>query len=225
MPCLAGVVQAFQYFAQSVCPPSTKTLLKQQIQNQNKFEELLQELVNKTSNIEMRQSMTHPTPGDSLRHADQVSRGEIWGANPEVWRQVAIQLDQEGIYSRGQMPCQADLNRGQHHALEELLRRAQLLPGNPAWSAGIVALANPRIQRLVTKNAPPELHMSPEKMDQTLGITPEMRQDLDQAQADAFPRYHHEPQDQVLPGDLEYGSNLQQMLPHRERNLMFRGRY
>ena len=83
--------------------------------------------------MELRQSRNQGLQGDSLRHIAQYARGDLWGMSPGNLKVVARMLaDPEHIYSRGQLPVNADKQRGQYaavqHLLEQHLHHARLQP-------------------------------------------------------------------------------------------------
>ena len=79
------------------------------------------ELLMLTKIQEARQSMTTPDGNDSWRHADQVASGELWSGSDPVWKTLAHQLKSR-ITSKGQLPAECDLRRGQYRAVYQFLK-------------------------------------------------------------------------------------------------------
>ena len=105
------------------------------VENQAVQTTLLQELVKDQKNslwyqaanldmqkiIEHRQSMTSPDGNDTWRHGDQVCSGEIWHGSDQIWANLASQVMQR-VTSKGQLPAECDLRRGQYVAVQKFLK-------------------------------------------------------------------------------------------------------
>ena len=112
-----------------------------QLQSQANLD-LQHELWYSNSQLEMlkiqehRQSLNTPDVCDAWRHGDQVASGEIWSGTPGIWQTIAKQISQN-IVSKGQLPAECDLRRGQYKAVHELLKyegRLALTPGTEPWA-------------------------------------------------------------------------------------------
>ena len=75
---------------------------------------------------ECRQSITTPDGNDTWRHADQVASGELWTGSDPIWRNLAAQV-QLRITSKGQLPAECDLRRGQYRAVQKFLQKHKQL--------------------------------------------------------------------------------------------------
>ena len=71
---------------------------------------------------EHRQSITNPDGNDTWRHADQVCCGDIWQGGPAIWKNLAAQVSMR-ITSKGQLPAECDLRRGQYVAVKKFLQK------------------------------------------------------------------------------------------------------
>ena len=75
---------------------------------------------------ECRQSITTPDGNDTWRHADQVASGELWTGSDPIWSNLAAQLKLR-ITSKGQLPAECDLRRGQYQAVYQFLKHHKQL--------------------------------------------------------------------------------------------------
>ena len=112
---------------------SENQLLLVQYQGQQTvvLEQLLQETKNQlwfqeesldTQRIqERRQSVTGPDGNDTWRHGDQVTSGEVWYGSEKIWSNLAAQVALR-ITSKGQLPAECDLRRGQYMAVQKHLQ-------------------------------------------------------------------------------------------------------
>ena len=170
-------------------------------------------------NIELRTSKRMCSPVDAIRHISQEARGEIWGLNLECFQVAAQMFETQGIFTRGQLPVFADITRGQFHAAEQVLARHQPLAEKEEWQPGVVAFAMPGIQNKVIQAS--ENALTRQRIDEVLGINPEIRVELNEAIAEAQPRYKLGDQDPVSPQDPEYARQLHQMLPAHVVSTLF----
>ena len=164
--------------------------------------------------------------GLRIRHVGQEAIGEIWGGNTQCYRVVAQMLQFDNHFSRGHMPVFADIARGQFYAAKEVLQAHQLLAEDEQWQDGNVACALPSIQRKLINEAPimnPPL--TAKFIDQLLGITPAIREEIDLAIASAMPRRHDGDQNPVEPDDGVYRDMIHQMMPAHAIGAMHKGRF
>ena len=162
--------------------------------------------------MELRQSRNQGLQGDSLRHLAQYARGDLWGMSPGNLKVVARMLaDPEHIYSRGQLPVNADKMRGQYAAVQHLLEQHQLVASDPEWADGTTALALSRIQAAVVQES--EGRLQDGDIDQIMGISAQLRAQINQAVSQA-PIIAHTQGNPVVPhNDPAYAQTLGQMLP------------
>ena len=71
--------------------------------------------------IEHRQSLTSPDGNDTWRHGDQVCAGELWYGSDQIWANLASQVKLR-VTSKGQLPAECDLRRGQYVAVHKYLK-------------------------------------------------------------------------------------------------------
>ena len=168
-------------------------------------------------NVELRQSRTWPSQGDALRHVSQEASGELWGSSPECLRMVA-RLLVAGIYSRGHFPVLADKMRGQFYACQAILEREGLLASDEKWADGTVACAMPQMQDKICQES--EGQLTPAMIDRHLGVSADLRLEINQACASARPRSHTEGQEPIAFNDPEYLNYLEELLPrHQIQNI------
>ena len=72
-------------------------------------------------NMEHRQNLTTPDGNDAWRHADQVCAGELWYGGDQLWAVLATQVHLR-VTSKGQLPAECDLRRGQWWAVHRVLQ-------------------------------------------------------------------------------------------------------
>ena len=176
--------------------------------------------------MELRDSLGQPSAGDAFRHLDQEASGQIWGCPPSVYQMVAGLLSQDGLCMKGQLPVQADITRGHYQVARSILEREGLLAEDDQWNQGNIALALPRIQdKVVRRSMPGYPPLTRRGIGQLVGITPAIRLEIDQAVAQALPRYHHGDQPPVPAGDAQYTQFVQEMIPPSTITRMLQGRF
>ena len=164
-------------------------------------------------NVELRQSRTWPSQGDALRHVSQEASGELWGSSPECLQMVA-RLLVAGIYSRGHFPVSADKMRGQFYACQAILQREGLLASDEKWSDGTVACAMAQMQDKICQESGGSL--TPAMIDRHIGVSADLRLEINQACATARPRSHMEGHQPIAFNDPEYLSYLEELLPRHK---------
>ena len=203
-------------------------LLKELLQKQDQHAYDFTCLHNQIGAIELRTSKTMSSPGDALRHVGQEGCGEIWGANPQCYQQLAQLLRQQQVFSKGHLPVLADICRGQFYAAQDVLQQANLLAEDEAWRTGHVACAMPEIQKKIvtaSQKVDAQNPLTAQEIDQIMGITHQVRAQLNQAIENALPRHHLGDQDPVQPGNPEYTNTLYEMLPRHIVTAMFQGTF
>ena len=99
-----------------------QTVALEQILQETKDQLWFQEESLNTQKIkEKRQSVTGPDGNDTWRHGDQVTSGEVWYGSEKIWSNLAAQVGLR-ITSKGPLPAECDLRRGQHMAVEKHLQ-------------------------------------------------------------------------------------------------------
>ena len=178
------------------------------------------------SNVEVRTSKNMCSPVDAFRHVGQEAIGEIWGGNAQCYRVVAQMLQFDNHFSRGHLPVFADIARGQFYAAKAVLQVHNLLAEDEQWQDGNVACALPSIQRKLIFEAPRQNPpLTAQFIDQLLGITPAIREEIDLAIASAMPRRHDGDQNPVEPDDGVYRDMIHQMMPAHAIGAMHKGRF
>ena len=69
-------------------------------------------------------------------HGDQAASGEIWSGTADIWKALDTKIVQN-ILSKGQLPAECDLRRGQYKAVHEFLQywgKLALTPGHEPWA-------------------------------------------------------------------------------------------
>ena len=57
-------------------------------------------------------------------HGDQAASGEIWSGMADIWQAIATEISQS-IVSKGQLPAESDLRRGQYYAAHQFLNEVE----------------------------------------------------------------------------------------------------
>ena len=193
---------------------STETmvqLLEGQQETLVKMHQLLVQVNYQVECMELRDSMNNPSAVDCMRHLDQEAQGQIWCNTPAIYSGVARLLTY-GISTKGQLPLEADQYRGEYGIIQALMAREGLLSDDPLWNQGNISLANPRVQARVIACQPQGSYMTSTLIDEVLGISPQLRDELNQAIARARPS-NHETGEPVAVGDAEYMRFARQMAP------------
>ena len=106
-----------------------------------------------TENVQWRQCNEIPSLQEALRMLDLQASGQKWSNREAVFREVARNLREHKISCAGQLPVEADVQRGHYEAVREVLLSRGIIPKpdqqdyDAQWETGRTACYMPAIQK------------------------------------------------------------------------------
>ena len=168
-----------------------------------------------TENVQWRQCNEIPSLQDALRMSDLQASGQKWSNREAVFREVARNLRDHKISCTGQLPVEADLQRGRHQAAREVLLSRGIIPTpdqqyyDAQWETGKTACYMPAFQAEMVRTG----EITQEQIDEALNYDahPGLREQIASAIEASLP-INHVTGEPYQPDDVAWQLSVNAML-------------
>ena len=166
-------------------------------------------------NVEWRQCNENPSLQDALRMLELQSSGQKWSNREAVLKEVARNLRVHKISCTGQLPVEADVQRGRHKATREVLLARGIIPSpdmeyyDAQWETGKTACYMPAFQAEMVRTG----EITQEQIDEALNYEkfPGLREQIASAIEASLP-INHVSGEPYQPDDLGWQLSMMAML-------------